>query len=132
MPVSFLFVAELFTPCLSIEIFIFVLMLTDFYALLPDFNGVSVLHTDIKYWLLCAISTVSVKVWSCLPAPLKNNKQIAEEDHALFPWFDWRQKFLIDVKRWGFWFYDKVGCFSNWTLSESLIIVFSHEDTKSG
>lgn len=51
MPVSFLFVAELFTPCLSIEIFIFVLMLTDFYALLPNFSGVSVLHADVNYWL---------------------------------------------------------------------------------
>ena len=50
MPVSFPFVAELFTPCLSIEIFIFVLMLTDFYALLLNFSGVCVLHTDITYW----------------------------------------------------------------------------------
>ena len=50
MPVSFPFVAELFTPCLSIEIFIFVLMLTDFYALLLNFSGMCVLHTDITYW----------------------------------------------------------------------------------
>jgi len=47
VPVSFPFVAKLFNPCLSIEIFTFVLMLTDFYALLLNFSGVCVLHTDV-------------------------------------------------------------------------------------
>lgn len=109
--ITFLFVAELFTPFLNNEIFIFVLMLTDFDVLLPDFSGdvwhkVCVLHTEVKYWLYCAISTAAVKVWACLFAPLKNNKQKAEQDHAVFPWFDWRWKFLIAAKKRGFQFYD--------------------------
>lgn len=62
------------------------------------------------------------KVWSCLFAPLKNNEQVAEEDHAVFPRFDWRRKFLIAVKRRGFQFYDLewdvsiVGHFQSHTL----------------
>jgi hypothetical protein len=78
VPVSFLFVAELFTPCLSVEIFISVLMLTDFYALLPNFSGVSV-HADVTYWLLCAISTASVRVWSHLFAPLKTINRLRKK-----------------------------------------------------
>jgi len=51
VPISFPIVEELFTPCLSIETSIFVLKLTDFYELLPNFSGMPVLHPNITYWL---------------------------------------------------------------------------------
>lgn len=70
-----------------------------------------VLHTEVKYRLYCAISTAAVKVWACLFAPLKNNKQKAEQDHAMLPWFDRKWKFLIAVKKRGFSFMTYSGLF---------------------